>query len=726
MLSYTEFEDLIIDIVDKMLNLNVSPVNEGKDGGLDGYTCKKEKLIVVQAKRYKEKKDLMKQLEKEKEKMDKIVDEKIKYILFTSAKLQYNDKKLIKNIMAPYVTSINDIHGFSDINKYIHKYPEIEKNHYKLWFASTTILERIFHNSIFEKTEILNLKLKEKLKIYVQNSSFSEALEILEKENTIIISGLPGVGKTTLGQMLISYYVKKNYDFINIDKIDDYFSIPKSNKKTVFFFDDFLGDIKYSLSLEKEAKNIIDVINIINRSKNLKLIITTREMVLKNAKEESESFKNCDLDFLKIILELRDYTLKQKLKIFINHMEYYNVPRKKLKQIVEDDGIVKIVKHPHYFPRIIEHISIYNSKVDDKDYASFILENLNDSSRIWDFIIAGKLSENYQQFLKLMFFANEIWGVWYDECEILFHSLVSKADNFKTIAKELESLNLIKIDSRRAIDFFDPSIKDYLSNIIKNDTLNLEKSINNCKHADLLQVMIKFYIYECKVSKNEIDEMLHYTVNRVKDYLKINSNDIDCISSLYKQSAVLNLVRLLDSDNMLKIKDDLVEALLSKRVESNFQIFEILKNMKDNGAIFAEEDLKNILIFIGEELSDIYYDNMIDYFEDIEENGVKDIFLKRILENLENIEDYSFENRDEAVEKIDRLENINQYFECKEIEKVIKNIEHELTFYNMSSDDYENDKKEAFELKDEKDITDEEINEMFNAYVNSRDVLNEN
>jgi hypothetical protein len=48
----------------------------------------------------------------------------------------------------------DDIFGRADLNNLLAQHPEIERKHFKLWLASTPVLERILYSGVYNRTQI--------------------------------------------------------------------------------------------------------------------------------------------------------------------------------------------------------------------------------------------------------------------------------------------------------------------------------------------------------------------------------------------------------------------------------------------------------------------------------------------------------------------------------------------------------------------------------------------
>ncbi|WP_134911112.1 hypothetical protein [Paenibacillus sp. IHB B 3084] len=215
--------------------------------------------------------------------------------------------------------SYEDIFGKGDLNNLLGQYSEIEEKYYKLWLSSTAVLKTILQSNIKNRSEFLEDSIKNSIKLFVQNKSVNEAIDILNDVNFTIISGNPGVGKTTLAKMLILHYMSKEFELIEISEdIEEGNKLFAEDKKQIFYYDDFLGSNFLERSISKnEDKRLYYFMERIKANKNKKLIMTTREYILKQAQQKYEVLGRTDIDLAKHILDLESYTRVAKAEIFI-------------------------------------------------------------------------------------------------------------------------------------------------------------------------------------------------------------------------------------------------------------------------------------------------------------------------------------------------------------------------------------------------------------------------
>lgn len=72
-----------------------------------------------------------------------------------------------------------------------------------MWLTSINIIDEIFHNNINNRSKDLIKVINSKICRFVPNKSFIKSEKILDDKNYVVISGSPGIGKTTLAEFLI-------------------------------------------------------------------------------------------------------------------------------------------------------------------------------------------------------------------------------------------------------------------------------------------------------------------------------------------------------------------------------------------------------------------------------------------------------------------------------------------------------------------------------------------
>jgi hypothetical protein len=328
-LNDREFEDLCKDLLDLELGIEFQIFKSGKDGGIDLlYSGKIENEIVVQVKHF-ERSPFSLLLNKlsttEKRSVAKMDPLPLRYIVMTSLGLSPQNAREIKLKMEPYIASTSDIYGRRRIEALIAKHRSVEEKNFKLWLTSTNVLERILNNSSAVNSEFYKAKILARASVYVANENYALAMKKLQEHRFLIISGAPGVGKTTLAFILIYEKLANDYELIycdgKISEVEGRIS-EDPKRKQIFMVDDFLGANLYDISNPKNPENkIISFIEKIQHLKNKFLILTTRTTILNQANYRFENFKRSGLtDISKYELKLSDYSLVEKARILYNHL----------------------------------------------------------------------------------------------------------------------------------------------------------------------------------------------------------------------------------------------------------------------------------------------------------------------------------------------------------------------------------------------------------------------
>ena len=500
-LSPFDFEELTRDILQKHFNIYLESFTTGRDGGIDlRYSKEKNNNLIVQCKRYDNYNSLKLNLKEEYQKVKTLNPQK--FILSTSVGCTPRNKDEIIKIFDGYIKEPSDIFGKNDLNNLLEQYPEIEKSHFKLWLSSTNILHKLIHNDIINRSEFEEEKIRKEINIYVQNDSFIEAINILNDHNYVLISGIPGIGKTILARILIYNYLEKDFELVEVSSdIDEAEKLYDRGKKQLFYYDDFLGRNFLEESLKKnEDRRLIRFIEKIKNGSNKRLIMTTREYILSQAKLKYEIFADSNLEIAKCILDLEKYSKLIRARILYNHLFYSNLSAGYIHALLIDKSYLKIINHPNYSPRTIQFMTD-KSKIDhisEREFFDSFISNLNNPINIWEHSFVNQISKSSKYLLYIMLVSDDqifeedleksFWEFYKNESS-KFNFEINRGDFINSL-KELENtfIKISKVQSGRSyslanrnkttniIEFQNPSIRDFLVNKVKNN-LNLLSSL---------------------------------------------------------------------------------------------------------------------------------------------------------------------------------------------------------------------------------------------------------
>ncbi len=479
LLSSLDFELLTKDLLQAELGILFENFREGKDGGIDLRHAPVTGSLstVVQCKRYQSDGFATLKSKLKTEELPKI--KKLKpgrYILSASVKMSPQQKDEIKAILSPFILSTADIYSEDEICFLLNKYSEIERRHPKLWIQSVGVLESILnaegHAVSREELEATQAAAK----IYVKNPSFDEALEILREEKVCIISGIPGIGKTTLARMLMLYYVRAEYDLVKIESnISEARRASYNDRPRFFLYDDFLGQTASSDKLEKnEDAKLLAFMGSINESKSSVLVMTTREYILNQAKDRYEKIARENFDHRNCVVDLSKYTRRIKAQILYNHLHFCGLPQEYLKAFVLSQGYIAVVDHKNYNPRIIGFVAskAVVKEVDSENYTSLFIEKLNNPDEIWAHAYENQIDESSQMLLLVLASLHrevsvKDLGVAFDAFSERIAARFNRARGFDELNKSIKILDGNFTQTKRVkgglvVEFQNPSIRDFM------------------------------------------------------------------------------------------------------------------------------------------------------------------------------------------------------------------------------------------------------------------------
>lgn len=476
-----DFEEVCKDLFEDILNTPLEIFGEGKDQGVDlRYVAPGEPNIqtIIQCKHRFNSSSSALQRHLEKSELPKVrALRPTRYLLGTSTRLTVSAKDKITQMLSPFVRTSGDIYGLDEIVAELRKRPGLVRRHLRLWLTSSAVLETLLNRDILERSATLAHDIDASMKVYVPNDSFARAWQLLEDKKVCLISGIPGVGKSTLARVLAAAYMAKDYELIEISedaKEGDRAWDP--DKPQFFYYDDFLGQASLDEKLNKNEDNrLLTLLRKVARSPNKRFVLTTREYILAQAKQKYGRISNHNFNPLTCVVNLDDYTPYIRAKILYNHVNHSNLSAEKRTLFAEEDNYVQIIEHDGFSPRLVA-LSLELAETDENSSpVDSMLANLRSPYRIWQHIVDFDLSEAAVFLLEVLYTfgrngpIDDVQKAWEVYCANRGVATSRKMFRISLSVLENTMIQTATSTSLTSISFHNPSIVDYLRDHLAND-----------------------------------------------------------------------------------------------------------------------------------------------------------------------------------------------------------------------------------------------------------------
>lgn len=566
-LSPNQFEHFVRDLFAAEFDTHVESFTVGPDQGIDLRFKNAE--IIIQCKHITSSdQNLLSSLKKERKK--EIIQQAKKYIIVTSRgltpKLKHDIKELFSNVI-----SEEDIYGKDDIEGLLARNNSIRKLYPQLWLGDRDELERmigsVLERAIDNQTKIELEKIFESQTYLTRHPQHQQAIEKLRKNKSLIITGAPGIGKTSLAHMIIWEILQNSeykFFFISSD-INEGFQKLDDNALQIFLYDDFLGtNFLHDRLQNNKDRRISSFIEHIGKKDNKLAIFTTREYIYQQAYSLYKNIRENQFDYNKFVLNVEKYTLEFRALVFYNHLWHKKVPIQAIESLFEKETnffskrtkLMKILSHASYNPRIIATISSKGSWINDNNkFADNVIQSLNHPYELYLYPFKNELEDEQRSIL--------IFLSTYPENSFL-NDILSNVQEIKLFDKKLNygdlenALKIIEGDfvhtnysGKIVINFVNPGIRDFIHAYLQ-------------KNKSLLKI----------ISENI------FTSEQAVYLLQLEENNSDIIDNEIKEKIVKSSIKLLNSlsDNYGMCKFKL--SCTSKNCTSLCKLIPLAHNIK--------------------------------------------------------------------------------------------------------------------------------------------------
>lgn len=363
-LSAKDFERLCRDLFARLLGQAVEAFATGPDGGVDLRTNRGR--TVIQCKRYTGSlSSLLRVLREEAQKP--AVRRARRYMLAVTLPLTPAAKEKIMRAL-PALQNAADVFGADDLEGLLAQHRDLRALYPALWLGDADFLRTLIREAVGRgsdrRSQLEMEEIAEAMQSFVPPPQAEEAMHTLRESRALIITGEPGIGKTSLARHLIwQLCMGEGYEPVYIDRdIHEGLERFDEGKKQVFFYDDFLGSTLLREGMEAhKGRNVTAFIHKLRRHEGKLLILTSREYIFRQAGQLDEDFRPERAAFARYLLCMKPFSAAFKRELLCKLCRKHRIdPRRTARllagrkhPLIETEG-EQILNHANFNPRLLD------------------------------------------------------------------------------------------------------------------------------------------------------------------------------------------------------------------------------------------------------------------------------------------------------------------------------------------------------------------------------------
>ncbi|MGV2985731.1 restriction endonuclease [Microbacterium sp. AGC85] len=396
-LSSYDFERLVRDLLQAEWQERLESFSPGPDGGTDVRLLRAGVLRTVQCKHSPSRTLLQLKSRLESEATRVAPYDLGEYWLATTARATPSAKEKIAAVFAKQNLRQENIIAREDLENLLDLHGEIERLHVKLYVSSLAVLKSVLNHAVFERQKYFLERAAKRARLFVTSDATQLVQNSLAKYGMSIITGPPGVGKTTLAESVALTYAADGYEVFDVRNASEIENVWQPGAKQLFLYDDFLGQTSLMEKLAKGEDHSLDLLaQRLRDSKSHKMILTTRQYILTAAQSTYSKLRGARVLDSNVVVDVSTYSSFQRAHILFNHIYYSELGKNARRSVVGNRAYLRVIKHPNYNPRLIESIvsaaQALGGSARGIKFAEFMLNALNSPSTLWNDVFDVELT----------------------------------------------------------------------------------------------------------------------------------------------------------------------------------------------------------------------------------------------------------------------------------------------------------------------------------------------